>query len=203
MSKYNAAEYTFAGLDSLGEPTGGPTFLGYLMGLVDKPDHGIADPPTARIILPWLYDVEEQASDAAYLGASESQFFSRYFEGGYLPQTPCMVTKAWSPLGALLERGIEPVVLRRQEKIRAAATGIWEGVSIGDAKGIREAVTVEELFWALFDTVSKRAKERGMWVSVIAKPGWCYDSAIGSLPKWPSWEVEKAGRVIWQRTPEG
>ena len=114
-----------------------------------------------------------------------------------------MVTKAWCPIGSMLERGFEPLVLRREEKIRAAATGIWDPVASDNRKEPSSCHTVEELFWAILQQVSQRGTERGLWVSIVAQPGWFYPSAIGSLPKWSRGEIEKADRVIWQRTPEG
>jgi hypothetical protein len=203
MSKYAVADYTFNGLDSLGEPTGGPPYLAYLVGLADSQDHKISDPVVAKRILGYLYEIEEQKPDSHSLLESEARFLSRMSADGFRPQTPCMVTKAWSPIGAMLELGLEPVVLRREPKIRAAAASIWEPHTINSAKPLSQCTSIEELFWGILNLVSLRGKECGLWVSVIAKPGWYYESAIGSLPHWPSWEVEKAGRIIWQRTPEG
>ena len=203
MGNYNPADYTFAGLDSLRGPTGGAPFLGYVVGLVDKPDHAIAETLAAKRILSWLYEIEEQAPHATYLEARQSQFFSRFFQGGYNPRTPCMVTKAWSPIGVLLQEGYEPLVLRREQKTRSVATAIWEPRNGGQGKSVADCATAEELFWSVFRDVSRQANAQGMWVSIIAQPGWSYDSAIGSLPKWSAAEVEKAGRIIWQRTPDG
>jgi hypothetical protein len=203
MSRHTIADYTFSALQGLKKPiTAGPSLV-YLIGLVDKANHAISDPVAAKRILSWLYEIEEQTEDAIHLDVRQSQFFSRYFQEGYYPQTPCMVTQAWSPIAALLESGFEPVVLRREHKILAAATGIWEPVSKGGVKEINRCVTADELFWRLLSEVCTRATERHMWVSIIAQPGWHYNAAIGSLPKWSSAEVEKADRIIWQRTPEG
>src|SRR5688572_7293536 len=124
MGKFRAADYTFSGLTGFESTGGPPSYLAYLVGLVDAPDHEVADPGVAKRILPYLYEIEEQKLTAESLRDSESAFFSRLSAERYFPQTPCMVTKAWSPIGAMLERGIEPLVLRREAKILAAATGI-------------------------------------------------------------------------------
>jgi hypothetical protein len=206
MPKVNAEEYTF---DGLKHPVGGAASdpgqcpsLCYLVGLTDSPTHKISDALVAKRILGWLYEFEEQALNAEHLKAGE-EFFSRYFEAGYHPQTPCMVVKQWSPISAMLERGFEPRVLKRETKWRAAASGIWEPPTLSGILEITSARTVEELFWAIVAKAASRAIERHGWISIIAKPGYDYDSAVGSLPTWPVEEVARAGRVLWQRTPAG
>jgi len=162
----------------------------------------VSDTLAAKRILSWLYGFEEQALNAAHLRAGEG-FFERYFTGGFYPQTPCMVAERWSPISAMLERGIEPRILNREAKWRAVATGIWEPPKVSDVMEIESARTDESLFWAIIGKVSSLAVAKGMWISVIAKPGWDYAAAINSLPAWPTEEIAKSGRVLWKRTPEG
>jgi len=177
-------------------------YLCYLVGLVTSPAHGISDLLAAKKILSYLYESEEQVPDSDGLKEVE-KFFDRYFSGGYHPQTPCMVVRNWSPIAALLECGMKPTVLARESKFRAVASGIWQPAAGKNAMSISLANTDEDLFWAIFTEVSHRAIEQKMWISVIAKPGWDYSAAIGSLPDWSHGEIEKAGRVLWKRTPEG
>jgi hypothetical protein len=73
----------------------------------------------------------------------------------------------------------------------------------GPDKTVSACHTVEDLFWAVLGSVCARARERKMWISLIAQPGWMYDSAIGALPKWSAAEIKKADRIVWQRTPDG
>ncbi len=40
-----------------------------------------------------------------------------------------------------------------------------------------------------------------MLVSLIAEPGWWYESGIDSLPHWGPEELAKADRILWSRTP--
>jgi hypothetical protein len=123
---------------------------------------------------------------------------------GYFPQTPVMKTRAWSPAGALLEAGFEPIVLERYfSGANAVATGIWCPMTISDPKSIQYSSTDEDLFWAIMAKVSERAKKRKQHISVVATPGWAYESAIGSLQDWDEAEIEKADRVVWKRTPDG
>jgi hypothetical protein len=203
MNQHKIAEYTFLGLDNHGKSTGGAPGLAYLIGLVDSPTHEITQPLAAKRILAWLFDEEEQVRNADELFKRQVEFFTRYFPRGYFPQTPCMLTKSWSPIGAMLQRGLAPVGLWREEKIRAVATGVWEPTGLADFKSSKDCVTVEDLFWGVLGEAFTRARQRKMWVSVIAKPGWCYESKIGSLGKWSGEEIAKADRIIWMRTPEG
>jgi len=200
MAHFKSIDYAYEGLRG---PPGPATSLAYLVGLVDSPDHGIADPLSAKRILGWLYEIEEQAPSAALLVERQNLFAARYFPGGYFPLTPCMLVTQWSPISAMLDRGLSPVVLRKEEKHRATATGIWEPHGIESAKEFDQCRTCEDLFWAILNEVCCRAKRKGMWVSVIAAPGWCYESGIGALPKWSAEEIAESGRIIWRRTPEG
>jgi hypothetical protein len=200
MQKLNFADFTFSSLS--GQGSQGSRSLSYLVGLVDSASHKISDVLPAKRILSYFYEAEEQCSNAYELEKSES-FFTRFFPGGYHPQTPCMLANAWSPIGGMLERGFAPEVLNREPtRVLATATGIWRPPIIDRGSGIESAITVEELFWAIMAEVSARARDRRMWINIIARPGWSYDAAIGSLPDWPPEEVAKAGRVLWKRTPE-
>jgi hypothetical protein len=198
---FNTAEFKF---DGMAKGLAGQS-LAYLVGLVDSPLHKISDPLIAIRILRYLYDIEEQASDSEALKKNEAEFFNRYFEGGYLPQTPCMVVKSWSPIGSLLERGYQPLILNRDNSRPhgVIATGIWEPLNISDEHRLETTKTTEQLFWAIIKSVSMKAREQRMWINLVAKPGWSYDSAISSLPNWSTDEVSNSGRVIWQRTPQG
>jgi hypothetical protein len=206
MAVPNIRDYTFQGLRSpVGshkDPGDGCPALCYLIGLTDSPTHKISDPLIAKRILSWLYDTEEQASDPAHLRVSEG-FFERYFQGGYNPSTPCMVVTRWSPISSVLERGFEPLVLNRESKFLAVASGIWGPFADLDFLEIGSAKTDEELFWAIIGVASGLAVEQKRWISIIAGPGWSYEAAIGSLPNWKSEESSKAGRVLWKRTPQG
>jgi hypothetical protein len=198
------ANYCFQSLlyyDHKLEHEGSPS-LGYLVSLTDSPDHKISETLPAKRILTWLYEMEDQSRNAEHLKAGE-EFFDRYFDGGFYPQTPCMLVKKWSPIEAMLLRKMTPQVLDREPKFRAVATGIWEPQRDFEANEIGLAKTDEELFWAIIKTVSQLAVERKMWINVICKPGWHYESAINSLPSWPTEEAAKAGRVLWKRTVRG
>jgi len=196
MSDYKIEDYTFAGLLARKSTM---TSLAYLIGLADSPVHKIADPDVAGPILSWLYDVEEQCRDAGRILERQEMFFGRFFSGGYLPQTPVMLTDRWSPISSVLGQGLEPITLKRSS--RGNATGIWAPIEINGAPEIQTSKTPEQLFWAIFAKVCERAIGRGMFVSLIAKPGWAYDSP-GILPKWSAAETSAADRVIWRRTPE-
>lgn len=177
--------------------------LVYLLGLADSPDHEITSHEPAKSILSYLFDTEEQVSSGKDLLSSQKNFCSRYFAGGYFPQTPCMLTKLWSPIGAMLTRNMEPVVLNRSDrKVYAVATGIWEPCNIDLAEPLENCKTVASLFWAILNEASRRARERKMWVSVIACPGWSYDTKIDSLPRLSAGQVAEADRILWRRTPD-
>jgi hypothetical protein len=176
--------------------------LAYLVGLVDSVDHRMSDPEVASRILVWLYEVEEQSPDASYLLSRQNEFFARYFSGGYFPQTPCMLTKKWSPIYAMLERGMTPFVLNRSGRVSLTATGIWDVSSLDATEAAQSGENFEWLFWTTLNEVLNRAKRRAMRVSVIASPGWDYKSAVDSLPRWTQEDIDKADRVLWRRTPE-
>jgi hypothetical protein len=69
------------------------------------------------------------------------------------------------------------------------------------AKSREECVTPEELFWHVLKKVADKAKDKGLMLSVVAKPGWSYHAPVAVLRNLTQAEVEKADRVIWQRTP--
>jgi hypothetical protein len=173
------------------------------VSLTDCADHKISETLPAKRILDWLYEVEEQSLNADELEAKEKQFSSRYFEGGFYVKTPCMVTEQWSPISAMVERGMAPEVLNREPGFRAAATGIWAPPANLEQVEIESASTDEELFWAIIGAASRLAVEQNAWINVIAQPGWHRPAAINSLVKWPPEEVAKAGRLLWKRTSEG
>lgn len=199
----NKSEYTFDGLDPQAAAMGRNS-LGYVIGLVDSPSHKISDITNANRILPWLYGTEEQASSGSALKEREQSFYSRFFEKGYHPQTPCMLVKSWSPIAAMIERSFIPLTLNRDSKRHhAMATGIWMPATLPNAPRLETARTTEELFWAIMAVVSDKANDQKMWISILAQPGWDYAAAIGSLPNWSIDEVSKSGRVLWKRTPEG
>jgi hypothetical protein len=197
---YDTHDYTFEGL--VGPGIGGSTSLAYLVSLVDSPHHRVLEPIIARGILAWLFDEEEQLESAAELVLSQEEFFHKLFPMRFYPQTPVMLTQQWSPIGAMLERGLEPLVLCRNDKARAVASGIWNVTQLNSTTQIENCETVEQLFWAVVDRAFYRAKQRRMLVNIIAKPGWNYDTNISSLPKWPANEVALADRILWKRTPE-
>lgn len=201
---YPTEDYTFDGLSCpLGSVVTDPErcpSLCYMVSLINSPTHAISDTIVAKRIISWLYEFEEQAVNAEHLKVGEG-FFKRYFEGGFYPQTPCMITKQWSPISALLESGFYPRVLNREIKARAVATGIWDPPMLLEAT--KPPQPVGDFFWSIMEKVSRLAVERKMWISVIAEPGWDYTAAISSLPDWPIEEVEKSGRILWKRTPEG
>ena len=173
--------------------------LVYLVGLVESPDNQITDLKFIKNRLPYIYEVEEQQRKARDL--LQFQKNVKPFPEGYYPQTPVMLTKAWSPIGAMLERGLRPVVLKRDPGFQAIASGIWEAASFEDASQINTSKTPEELFWAILTEAFRRARERKMYVSIVANPGWDYENGIDSLPTWSQAEITKADRILWRRTP--
>jgi hypothetical protein len=170
--KYNAADYTFWGLLNNGVQTSHPvTSLAYLVGLVDSPD------------------AQDLASRPGELSPK-----------AYHPLTPVMLTKSWSPISAVLEKGWKPIVLSRLAKARACASGIWNIKEIGHAAPYKECLTPEQLFWSVLSKVAEQANSRGLLVSIIACPGWSYEHGH-ALSDLTFDEAKKADRVIWQRIP--
>ena len=151
MNQYNADDYTFLGLCNYGKPLGVVDSMSYLIGLIDSPEHEVGNPRNAKGLLSCLFDVEEQQENAAELLKVQKVLLMKY----YYPQTPCMLTKGWCPIGAVLGRGLKPVKLQREAKVRAAATGIWEPVSFKSEKSVADSRTVEDLFWAILRAHAK------------------------------------------------
>jgi hypothetical protein len=199
MSEYKTADYTFLGLCNNGKPMEHVNSLIYVLGLVDSPDNGITDLKILNSLLPQIYDAEELFKSPSDLLSWQEDLLPK----GYFPQTPCMATAGWSPIGAMLDRKFAAIKLSRNLDFLANATGVWEAKNSWPEKTVAECKTQEELFWALLSKTFRHAKKRNMLVSVIAKPGWDYESAINSLPPWSAEEVAVAGRILWKRTPEG
>jgi hypothetical protein len=198
MSQYPPQEYSFLGLTNYGEPLNLVTSLGYVIGLVDTTQNPIVDTTKANFVLTYLYDEEEQTGSPADLLDMQRRTFPR----GYHPQTPVMLTKGWSPMAAMLEKNIYPHVLHRSPSYRAVATGIWEPISVPIVVSVDKCEDQENLFWAVLDQASHRARARKLLISVIAKPGWFYEEP-GVLPNWTEKQITEADRILWRRTPEG
>ena len=90
--------------------------------------------------------------------------------------------------------------MNREPKWRAVATGVWEPKIISKVKEIESVKSDEDLFWMIIEKASHLAVEQNMCISIIAKPGWDYETAVNSLPRWSAEEVAKAGRILWKRT---
>jgi hypothetical protein len=194
----NAKDFTFEELSGVTFPSS----MAYIVGLVDSSEHPISDPLIAKRILQYLFDIEEQASDASELLEHQQRFASRYFQGGYQPKTPCMLTKRWSPIAALLETGAEPVALKKEDRIRATASGIWRPDHIFKTPfKVPECKTFQELFWAVLSETFRLAQQQQQFVSVIAQVGFNHDTQTQSLPAWTDGEVLRSGRLLWQRAP--
>jgi hypothetical protein len=197
MSKHNAADYSFEGLCQ-GKSQAKVNSLIYVVGLVDSINNKAASLRWVNANLSPIYDVEEQIEDAPDLLSWQREILP----AGYYPQTPCMLTRAWSPIGTMLDQGFEPIVLRRDAEGPACATGIWESFSFQSTSRIDDAENFEHLFWAILSETFRRAKERKMLVSIIAKPGGSYKMGSGSLPKWSEDEIAEADKILWKRVPE-
>jgi hypothetical protein len=197
MKNYIAEEYTF-------EALGGPKArtLAYLVGLVNSEEHVARKPGTARYdILYPLSEVGGQPVSPKELLAMQAEILPE----NYLPQTPVMFVRRWSPVVAMLQKGFEPVTLARDTRNAptAVATGIWRPGMVDEAKSILDCVTDEELFWAIMIKVFERAKDLGWLVNIIAQVGWSYEDQIGSLQDWSEEEIAQTGRVLWKCTVEG
>jgi hypothetical protein len=202
ISAHDPKDYTYLGLENQGtplDPDWQARSLVYLIGLVATGEHKIKQPDVAYRILSWLFELEEQVETGTALLQRQNAFFQRHFSAEtYAPQTPCMLTLAWCPIGALLERGHQPLILGKQQRLLAAASGVWPPGDNEEAGEISGARTDEDLFWAIFKAVSERAKARKLLVSLIAKPGWALHMAE-SLSPLNEQEVAKADRVLWFR----
>lgn len=196
-SKYSSVDFTFWGLYSRGTPIKTPiNTIAYLVGLVDSPMNDIAEVGQAKFVLRYLFDVEEQVGSAADLITVQS----KSCPPGYFPQTPVMLTLAWSPIAALLERSWEPVVLNREDKGMACASGIWLPKHVESSKALSDCETPEDLFWYVLKNAVEKATVRNLYISIVAKPGWSYESNKGRPNNLTFAEAEKADRIIWQRT---
>jgi len=195
---HNAADYTFWGLMNNGVEVDTPVdTLVYLVGLVDTADNEVSKLEKANFMLSFLYDVEEQVESVSHLLERQQEIFPK----GYYPQTPVMMTLKWSPIAALLERGLEPVVLSRETDWMDCASGIWEIKAVESAKPREACETAEELFWHVLKKVADKAKGKGLLLSIVAQPGWDYHDEVSVLRNLTQAEAEEADRVIWQRTP--
>ncbi len=199
--KFNPQDYTCDAL-SVSPDWKSPTSpLAYAVGLVDSVDSGILEPRAASFqVLSQMYEMEGISSSPRALLGNQEQFLPP----GYFPQTPVMVTVNWSPITLMLERGFEPLVLKRANLGggRDVAVGIWRPMEIAETKRLDECTTFEELFWFIMKEASARARHRGKLVSITAKPGFSYKDSIGSLPNWSERKLKAADRILWRRTPE-
>jgi hypothetical protein len=201
MSSYRFEDYTF---EALCLDNGSPVIdtLAYVVGLVDSENHAAANPDTARYdILCPLSECEGYVDSGREILGMQAEFLP----ANYWPQTPVIFARRWSPITAMLEKGIEPVNLtRKTEKApHAIATGIWRPGIAPAAKEIDDCTTDEELFWAIMNQVFTRASGRGLYINILAEVGWAYESQIGSLQVLSKDEIEKSGRVLWQSTVDG
>lgn len=187
-------DFTF---ESLGGGKYRPS-LAYIVALIEPGSDSFRDAGTDWVLAA-QYDFEEQAQSPTDLLKGERL----HMPNGVFPQTPVILTRGWSPLASVLERGLEPTFIRRRERAGDLAVGIWMPHILGDSKDIESCGTDKELFSAIFDKVSAKAIERGLAVCILAKAGWNYEDAIGSLPRWSAKEVMQADRVLWKRTPDG
>src|SRR6266705_4086867 len=101
MNDYIVEEYTF---EALCLKNGGPQIstLAYVVGLVDSPEHEARNPDTARYgILYLLSEAEENMQTPEGLLDWQRQVLTKK----YLPQTPVMFMRRWSPIMAMLTKG--------------------------------------------------------------------------------------------------
>lgn len=201
MNDYVASDYTF---DALCLKNKSPVIdtLAYVIGLVDSEKHGAGDPGTGRhkILYP-LSEGEGQVSSPKELLRMQAEFLPP----NYLPQTPVMFVRRWSPITSILHLGFEPVTLSRKADGApfAIASGIWKPGVVSNAKSMGDSTTDEELFWAVMNEVFNRAHKLNWLVNVLAEVGWSYKNQVGTLQKWNDKEIAKSGRVIWKRTVDG
>jgi len=95
-----------------------------------------------------------------------------------------------------------PLVLNRSGRVSLTGTGIWNVPSLDALKGDLSGQNFEQLFWTTLNEAFGRANQQSMCVSVVASPGWDYESGIGSLPQWTQEDIDKADRILWRRTPD-
>src|SRR5690242_15730827 len=89
----------------------------------------------------------------------------------YSRQTPVMFARRWSPIAAVLQKGFEPITLKRNTTSgpTGVAAGIWLPGVTETTKPVADCETDEDLFWAIMNKVFKRARERSCLVSIIAQ----------------------------------
>jgi hypothetical protein len=190
MKTYNPEQFTF---NSMRGKDMACNSLAYWLALVDSADNAILNKEN-EYLLAYQYDDEEQVCDPMNL-------HDGYLPKGFLPQTPVMLAKNWSPFGALLEKKLEPVLLENSRPPFGCWVGFWHPEKIKTAKPLSSCKTDEELFWSLFNLASDLAKQSQKLVCLVSKVGWSYERAIASLPKWSKKQITETGRLIWQRTP--
>jgi hypothetical protein len=201
MKEYIVEEYTFEAL-CLHTVSEEVDTLAYLIGLVDSEKHVAGNPFKARYdILYPLSEGEGQVVSPEDLVGMQAEFLP----SNYLPQTPVMFARRWSPITALLEKGFKPFSLARDARNAptAVAAGIWRPGIVEAAKDILDCTTDEELFWAIMSKVFDRARDRDWLVSIIAEVGWSYDTQVGRLQDWSDEEIAQTGRVLWKSTVDG
>jgi hypothetical protein len=190
MKTYNPEQFTFNSLRGKGTAYNSSA---YWLALVDSFENSILS-EQQEYLLAYQYDAEEQVCNPIDLNES-------YLPKGFLPQTPVMLAKNWSPLGALLEKRLEPILLENCRPPFGCWVGFWHPEKIKTAKPLSSCKTDKELFWALFNLASARASQSQKSVCLVSQVGWSYEKAIASLPKWSKKQIAETGRLIWQRTP--
>ncbi len=206
---YKFEDYTFSGLLNNNSPTKDAVTsivktLTYIIGLTTSSNSDVLNIKVAsHNILNLLYDVEEQVQSAQEL--LEAQRLGR-IPAGYFPQTPVMLAREWSPISAMLGRGMEPVALSRADRPRmSCASGIWNVTKPVESKEMEDGCSDEDLFWHVLAKVVGKAKEDRYLISIIAVPGLSYEDyeeGAGRIDNLTLEEAKKADRVIWQRTPK-
>jgi hypothetical protein len=201
VKDFNIGEYTF---EALCLKNVGPKIetLAYVVGLVDSEQHVAGIPDTARhkILYP-LSECEVHVARAKDILKMQAQFLP----SNYLPQTPVMFVRRWSPITSMLNKGFEPITLTRKAENApfAVATGIWKAGIAPGAKKVPDCTTDEELFWAIMSEVFEKARNQVSCVNIIAEVGWSYKKQVGRLQTMNDKEVAKSGRVIWKSTVDG
>jgi hypothetical protein len=198
---HNLEDYSFDAL--CGKNVGAKiNTLAYLIGLVDSYRHPAGDPDTARYnILNPLSEAEVNVGKATDILKMQVEFLPI----NYLPLTPVMFVRKWSPVSFMLQKGFLPQVLNRKTENapHAVATGIWKPGTPVRARGIGDCTSDEELFWTLINEAFARAIDQGRLVNIIAEVGWKYESQVGRLQPLSDTEISKAGRILWKSTIDG
>lgn len=201
MKDFNIEEYTFEAL-CLKNVSPKIETLAYVIGLVDSEQHvaGIPDAARHKILYP-LSECEVHVAKARDILKMQVEFLP----SNYLPQTPVMFVRRWSPITSMLNRGFKPITLARKIENApfAVATGIWKAGMAPDLRNLANCTADEELFWTIMKEVFDRARNQSLLVSVIAEVGWSYKKQVGRLQSMSDKEVAKSGRVIWKSTVDG